>query len=410
MRRSLTLALVLVCVAVAACSNGDDDVGATAQEFDDPESVIDALNNGGFECTDAEFFTFEYASTGETEAGECFNGDDDVIIVMIPSGDPPADMLEDVSERIVAGPNWIIGTSELTDLHLQIQDAVGGELVWDNGPLGGQASAPTETSSAATAAPVTSEADLVGTTDLDPEHWVADSRGTVRYDVRVFEEPDVVFDYPVSMNGCDRGQQRIRWRSLGEDVVAGFRFFTDDFSSVPVMPEEEASASMSGTLILGSCEEPTFRVSDAVANEDPLDNRLTDIVVEVESYVPAVGATAESDSGQPNQFGVSGATPSVVAAAFVDSWLEADLDAMAKNATSNDALEDVAAMGDEPSATDRYVGCTDASSDYGTVECVLNSRDGATITLYLSATAETSTFLVNRVGIYGNPPGWEPID
>jgi hypothetical protein len=131
--------VVLVAVlglVVGRVSGGDDPTEAReGREYSSPAEVADALAKEGFECTAFEGFEFEYASVGTTDAGECQHGDNDVLIVMYPGGEPPADILEDVSERIVAGPNWLIGTSELTDTYAEIISAIGGQLVWDNGPV-----------------------------------------------------------------------------------------------------------------------------------------------------------------------------------------------------------------------------------------------------------------------------------
>jgi hypothetical protein len=127
--------VVLALMAAAACSSGGDS-SPDAEPYDDPSAVVAALNDGGFDCSDAEYFPAEWEREGATEAGVCDHDGAEVHIVMFRSHDPPADILHDVTGRIIAGPNWLVGTSDTTDLYNDIEDAVGGVLVWDSGPTG----------------------------------------------------------------------------------------------------------------------------------------------------------------------------------------------------------------------------------------------------------------------------------
>lgn len=89
------------------------------------------------------------------------------------------------------------------------------------------------------------------------------------------------------MNGCDTRQLRVQWRSLSAEVISGYKPYTPD--DMEWVPEEEAEPATSGSMILGSCEEPTFRLPLTESLTEEGGSPVVDLVVEVEVFDPAVG-------------------------------------------------------------------------------------------------------------------------
>jgi serine/threonine protein kinase len=124
------------------------------------------------------------------------------------------------------------------------------------------------------------QADLVGQTDLDPSRWrPSDGEPGQAFNMRVFDAWDHVYEFPVTMNGCDTRQPRVAWRSIDGPVEAGVSDFRDTWDDSPIEPEQIAPPAQSGTLLLNSCEQPAFRSASGVSN----------IAVEVSIHYPAVG-------------------------------------------------------------------------------------------------------------------------
>lgn len=142
-------------------------------------------------------------------------------------------------------------------------------------------------------------APLAGDTDTDPEHW---SEG------EPWEPPfgstfrayggdawSVVADFPRAMNGCDGGQARVSWRSLGGPLYAAVTdypsepdqqtFATPDAPVEGVDSEgwvtaEADEPAQEGTMVLNACEQPVFRTTET--------NVLEDFVLEVTEHTPEV--------------------------------------------------------------------------------------------------------------------------
>lgn len=119
----------------------------------------------------------------------------------------------------------------------------------------------------------------MGVTDPDPTHWTPSGfEQPQRFQVRLFDAaPTLVTDFPVTMNGCDTRQMRVRWRTLHTPIVAGIAPFTDRGRAV-VIGTRTPDVRDSGTMWLGSCEQPAF-----VGPGD-----IEDLVVEVTVFEPAV--------------------------------------------------------------------------------------------------------------------------
>lgn len=113
-------------------------------------------------------------------------------------------------------------------------------------------------------------------TDPDESHWAPSTHEpTFQSQVRVFDGigPHRIPEFPYTQNGCGTRQIRVRWRSLGPEVISGYSFWSD-------VADAEAAPATEGTLVVGGCEDAMFRT---------VDGTIADIVAEVSVYEPAVG-------------------------------------------------------------------------------------------------------------------------
>jgi hypothetical protein len=127
--------------------------------------------------------------------------------------------------------------------------------------------------SATTAA---ASAALVGQTDTNPAHWApATYERPQRIQQRIHgdDPPTLVNDFPVTMNGCDTRQLRVKWRSVDSPVAAGIADYADATTPPPEVTQQQPP-TLQGTMTLGGCEQPAYRGS-------------ANIVVEVTVYEPA---------------------------------------------------------------------------------------------------------------------------
>lgn len=147
---------------------------------------------------------------------------------------------------------------------------------------------PPTTAAPTTAAPTTSapttvteagSVALAGDTDLDESHWgPPEPGGDVALSERIFDtEWQYITDFPVTMNGCNTWQKRIRWRSLGAPLHSGISYYNPDPQQYPIDVYESGGPSMEGTMVLGGCEQPAFATDG---------DGLSDIVVDVNEHYP----------------------------------------------------------------------------------------------------------------------------
>ena len=129
-----------------------------------------------------------------------------------------------------------------------------------------------------------SSSGLVGQTDTDPAHWAPSGHEQpLRIQQRIFgaDPPTLVGDFPVTMNGCNLRQLRVKWRSVDSPVAAGIADYTDP-TTPPAEIRQQQPPATQGTMTLGGCEQPDFRTYP-----QPSGSNLANVVVEVTVYEPA---------------------------------------------------------------------------------------------------------------------------
>lgn len=129
---------------------------------------------------------------------------------------------------------------------------------------------------------------LVGLTDTDPSHWIAsDHEATQTFQLRVFDSAtwETIFEFPVTMNGCDQRQLRVRWRSLSSSVRPAIgSYWPPDLeaSSGPLRPDVVGDPATEGSMVMNGCEQPAFQLL-------PEPGTIANVAVEVAVYQPGVG-------------------------------------------------------------------------------------------------------------------------
>lgn len=106
--------------------------------------------------------------------------------------------------------------------------------------------------------------------------------------VRVFDDgrPQVIYDFPATMNGCSQGKFVVRWRTLDPDVPVEFRPVyggTGPDNLIPVDGAESKTSEHGYWESLSSCEQPSWSMRDAGST----DSTLTDITVEYQVWTSA---------------------------------------------------------------------------------------------------------------------------
>ena len=132
--------------------------------------------------------------------------------------------------------------------------------------------------------PAGAAAPLTGQTDTDPSHWApSGSEAPQRIQQRIFGEdpPTLVAGFPVTMNGCNLRQLRVKWRSVDGPVTAGIADYADATTPPPDVRRLQPPA-LQGAMTLNGCEQPAFR-----APTQPSGANLANVVVEVTVYEPA---------------------------------------------------------------------------------------------------------------------------
>lgn len=139
---------------------------------------------------------------------------------------------------------------------------------------------PSSTSATTTAV----SAALVGLTDTNPAHWAPSTyEQPQRIQQRIYgdDPPTLVSNFPVTMNGCNTRQLRVKWRSVDSPVAAGIADYADTTTPPPNVRRQQPP-TLNGTMTLGGCEQPAFRTFT-----QPGGANLANIVVEVAVFDPA---------------------------------------------------------------------------------------------------------------------------
>jgi hypothetical protein len=125
---------------------------------------------------------------------------------------------------------------------------------------------------------------LIGQTDTNLAHWAPSGyEQPQRIQQRIFgaEPPTLVADFPVTMNGCNLRQLRVKWRSVDSPVAARITDYSGPSTPPPEVRQQQPPA-LQGTMTLNGCEQPAFRTYP-----QPSGANLANIVVEVAAYEPA---------------------------------------------------------------------------------------------------------------------------
>jgi hypothetical protein len=127
-------------------------------------------------------------------------------------------------------------------------------------------------------------ATLMGQTDANPAHWAPSGyEKPQRIQQRIFgaDPPTLVAGFPVTMNGCNTRQLRVKWRSVDSPVAAGITDYSDPTTPPPTVRRQQPPA-LQGTMTVGGCEQPAYRTYT-----QPGGANLANVVVEVTVYEPA---------------------------------------------------------------------------------------------------------------------------
>ena len=105
--------------------------------------------------------------------------------------------------------------------------------------------------------------------------------------VRVFNDgmPEVIYDFPATMNGCDQARFVVRWRTLDANAVARFTPAyggTPDLGIVPIEGARSKTGSKGKWVSDSQCEQPSWTFVSASGK-----STLADITVEYEVWTAA---------------------------------------------------------------------------------------------------------------------------